>query len=154
MRHICISKLTIIGSDNGLSPGRCQVIIWTNAGILLIGTLETNFSEILIEIHTFSFRKMHLKMPSGNCQPFCLGLNMLIVCIPRFEKPMIWNMIKSQNKCELVCQSEWNIFAKFNKHGSIFGVRMPVWRQANTQTNAVLLWIRPKLCKPYSCVEI
>ena len=44
--HICISKLTIIGSDNGLSPGGCQAIIWTNAGLLLIAPLETNFSEI------------------------------------------------------------------------------------------------------------
>ena len=35
--HICVSKLTIIGSDNGLSPDRRQAIIWTNAGILLIG---------------------------------------------------------------------------------------------------------------------
>ena len=51
--HICVSKLTIIGSDNGLSPGRRQAIIWTNAGILLIGPLVTNFSEILIEIYTF-----------------------------------------------------------------------------------------------------
>ena len=48
--HICVNKLTIIGSDNGLSPGRRQAIIWTNAGILLIGPLGTNFSEILIEI--------------------------------------------------------------------------------------------------------
>ena len=48
--HICINKLTIIGSDNGLSPGRRQAIIWTNDGILLIGPLGTNFSEILIEI--------------------------------------------------------------------------------------------------------
>ena len=32
--------------------GRRQAIIWTNA-ILLIGPLETNFTEILIEIHTF-----------------------------------------------------------------------------------------------------
>ena len=46
--HIYVSKLTIIGSDNGLSPGRRQAIIWTNAGILLIRTLVTNFSEILI----------------------------------------------------------------------------------------------------------
>ena len=46
--HICISNLTIIGSDNGLSPGRCQAIIWTNAGILLIGPLGTHLSEILI----------------------------------------------------------------------------------------------------------
>ena len=31
---ICASKLTIIGSDNWLSPGPRQAIIWTNAGIL------------------------------------------------------------------------------------------------------------------------
>ena len=51
--HICITYLTIIASDNGLSPGRRQAIIWTNAGILLIGPLGTNFSEILIGIQTF-----------------------------------------------------------------------------------------------------
>ena len=76
--HICVSKLTILGSDNGLSPDRRQAIIWTNAGILLIGPLRTNFSEMLIEIHTFSFKKMHLKMSSGKWWPFCLGLNVLM----------------------------------------------------------------------------
>ena len=44
--HIYIGKLTIIGSDNGLSPGRRQAIIWPNSGILLIGTLETHFNGI------------------------------------------------------------------------------------------------------------
>ena len=39
----------IIGSDNGLPPVRRQAIIWTNAGIL-IGSLETHFGEIWIEI--------------------------------------------------------------------------------------------------------
>ena len=73
--YIYVSKLTIIGSNNGLSPGRHQAIIWTNAGILLIRISGTNFSEIFREIHTFSFRKMHLKMSSGKWQPFCLGLN-------------------------------------------------------------------------------
>ena len=76
--HICVVKQTIIGSDNGLSPGRRQAIIWTNAGILLIGPLGTNFSEILIGIQTFSFKKMHLKMSSAKWRPFCLGLNVLI----------------------------------------------------------------------------
>ena len=75
--HICVCNLTTIGSDNGLSPSRHQAIIWTNAGILSIGHLGTNFSEILIEIHTFSFKKMHLKRSSGKWQPFCLGLNVL-----------------------------------------------------------------------------
>ena len=79
--HICVSKLTIIGSDNGFSPGRRQAIIWANAGILLIGPLGTNFSEILIGIQTFSFKKMHLKMSSAKWRPFCLGLNVLTAAI-------------------------------------------------------------------------
>ena len=54
--HICVGNLTIICSYNGLSPGQRQAIIWTNAGILLIGPLGTNFSEILIEIHKFPFK--------------------------------------------------------------------------------------------------
>ena len=59
--HICVSELTIIGSDNGLSPERHQAIIWTNAGMLIIGPLRSNFSEISIVVRTFSFKKMHFK---------------------------------------------------------------------------------------------
>ena len=73
--YICVGNLTIIGSDNGLSPGRRQAIIWTNAGILLIRTLGTNFSEILGEIDSFSFSEMHLKMSSAKWRLFGLGLN-------------------------------------------------------------------------------
>ena len=76
--HICVSKLTIIGSDNGLSPGRCQAIIWTDAILLLIASFGTHFSEILNEILIFSFKKMRLKVPSAKWRPFCLGLNVLI----------------------------------------------------------------------------
>ena len=75
--HICVSELIILGSDNGLSPGWRQAIIWSNAGILSIGTLGTNFSEILIEILTFSFKNMRLKVSSGKWRPSCLGLNVL-----------------------------------------------------------------------------
>ena len=75
--HICVSDLTSFDSDNGLSPGRRQAIIWTNAGILLIGPLETNFSEILITIMIFSLKKMRSKVSSGKRQPSCLGLKLL-----------------------------------------------------------------------------
>ena len=51
--HICVGKLSIIGSDNGLSPGRHH-----NSGTLLIEPLETNFSEILIQIYISSFKKI------------------------------------------------------------------------------------------------
>ena len=77
MTHICVSDLTSIGSDNGLSPGRRQAIIRTNAGILLKGPLGTNFSEILIEILSLSFKKLRLKVSSAKRRPFCLGLNVL-----------------------------------------------------------------------------
>ena len=87
--HICVGNLTIIGSDDGLSPGRRQAITWTNVGILLIGPLGTNFSEMLIEIHTFSFKKIHLKMSIGKWRPFCLGLNVLIECI--IDCPSLYN---------------------------------------------------------------
>ena len=77
--HICVGNLTIFGPDNGLSPGRRQAIIWTNAEILLIGHWGINFSGILIGIHTFSFKKIHLKLSSAKWRPFCLGLNVLIL---------------------------------------------------------------------------
>ena len=68
----------IIDSDNGLSPGRRQAIIWTNTGLLSIAPFGTNFSDILIETHTFSIKKINFKMSSGKSQPFVLGRNVLI----------------------------------------------------------------------------
>ena len=91
--HICVVKLTIIGSDNDLSPGRRQTIIWTNARILLIGPLGTNFSEILIEIQTFSFKKMHLKMSSAKWRPFYLGLIVLMAWCWIGDKPLSEQMM-------------------------------------------------------------
>ena len=115
--HICFGKRNIIGSDNGLPlvrpAGRRQAIIWTNAGILLIEPFVTNFNEILIEIHTFSLTKFHLKMSSGKWRPFCLGLNVLMdgvtmtwPLLPLFQTPRshftkdLW-----AHKPNLVCYS-------------------------------------------------
>ena len=72
---MCVSKLTLIGSDNSLSPGWRQAIISINAGILLIWPLGTNFSENVIGIQIFALKKMHLKMSFTKWHPFCLGLN-------------------------------------------------------------------------------
>ena len=75
--HICVSKLTIIGSNDGLSPSLRKTIIWTSAGILLIWIAGTNLSEILIDIHISSFKIMRLKISSVIYRSFCLGLNVL-----------------------------------------------------------------------------
>ena len=84
-RVICVGKLTIIGSGDGLSPARHRAIIWTNAGILLIEPLGTKFSEISIEVHAFSFKKLQFKMLSGKWRPSCIGLKVLIFHQP-FDK--------------------------------------------------------------------
>ena len=84
--HICVSKLTIIGSDNA--------IIWTNAGILLIGPLGINFSDNLIAINTFSFEKMHVKMSSEKCRPSCLDLSVLMYQ---------YNISRELCTCALLC---------------------------------------------------
>ena len=60
--HICVSNLNIIGPDNGLSPSHYLNRCWNIAGIW---PLATNFSEILIEIHTSSVKKIHLKLSSA-----------------------------------------------------------------------------------------
>ena len=93
--HICVGNLTIIVANNGLSPGRRQAIIWTNAGILLIEPLGTSLSEILIEILPFSFKKMRLKVSSATWRPSCLDLNVMMchqwagtIPIPTW----LWNM--------------------------------------------------------------
>ena len=62
MTHICSSKLTIIGSDNGLSPVRRQPIIRTSDDSLLTRPWGIYFNEILFEIQRFSFKKIDMKM--------------------------------------------------------------------------------------------
>ena len=88
--HMCVSDLTIIDSDNGMSPSRRQAIIWTNTGILLIPPLGTNFSEIVIAIHIFSFKKMHLKMASAKWRPFCRGFNVLTHTVNQYVTSPDW----------------------------------------------------------------
>ena len=75
--HIYVSKISSIVSDNGLSPDRRQAIIWNNAEILLFRTPGINFSRILIQINTFSFKEMHLKM-STKWRLFRLGFDELM----------------------------------------------------------------------------
>ena len=74
-----------IGSGNGLSPVHRQAITWTNAGLFSVGLMGTNFSEIQIEIQSFSFRKIHLKLRLPKWQPFCPGE------MGQFQTGMVWN---------------------------------------------------------------
>ena len=100
-------KLSTIGSDNGLSPGRRQAIIWTTARIMLIEPLGTNFSEMLIEIPTFSFKKMRLKMSSGKWRPFCVKQKLFRSCQMQ-DLNQCWCIIKLTLRNELRIEIQYN----------------------------------------------
>ena len=73
--HICISKIISIGSDYGLSPGRCQAIIWTSVGILSIWPLGTNFNlnrSSYIFIQENAFENVVWKMVAMLSWPLCV----------------------------------------------------------------------------------
>ena len=106
--HICVSDLTIIGSDDGLSPAWRQANIRTNVGILLIRPLGTNFSEFFVEILIFSFKKMCLKVSSPKMRPFCLGLDELT------ELYSWWSAISTvQGDCERVYDLQSGLWEKW-----------------------------------------
>ena len=74
---MCVGNLTIIGSDDGLSPGRrapghCLTQCLDSAN----WTLGADFSETLIEL-TFSLKQRDLKVSSATQRPFCLSLGAL-----------------------------------------------------------------------------
>ena len=72
-----------------------QGITWPNAGLLSIGPLGTNFSEIQIEIQNFSLMKMHLKMSSAK----------LAAILSRGDELSIVNVWKYANRASLFQQS-------------------------------------------------
>ena len=117
--HICVNKLTNIGSDNGLAPGRRQAIIWANAGILLIGPFGTKFSENFIEIHAFSFNKTHLNRSSDEWRPFCLGLIVFKLFSSRLlPVPPITFMQSPYDHRHILfvsifCHTKWNIYLSY-----------------------------------------
>ena len=87
--HICVANTTIIGSDNGLSPGRRQAINWTNDGILSIGPLGTNFSDNLIEIHISSFKKNAFENVVWKMAAIFPGLNVL----SNYNQAYLWDVM-------------------------------------------------------------
>ena len=143
--HICVSKRTIIGSDNGLSPGCRKAIIWTNAGISLIGPLGTNFSKIPSAIRTFSFKKIQLKMASEKWRPFCIGLH-VSTHLPLDKMAAILQTIFSDafswiTSFEFIFKIHWSLFPRVQltttQHWST-GLA-PKRRQANIWTNADMI---------------
>ena len=92
---------------------------WTNAEILLTGSYGINVREILIEILTFSFKKMHLKVLSVKWRPF-LSQPQCVKTAPSNRK-----FIKFHNK-------SWPTTVEYAKNYVIIG-------------SGDWLWTKPKL---------
>ena len=59
-----------------------------------LGPLGTTVSEILIIKKKISFMKMHLKISSADCQPFCFSFNMLTSSLDQFPT---WQLIAGKH---------------------------------------------------------
>ena len=72
--YICVGNLTIIWPDNGLSLGRRQAIIWTNAGILFPEEQTSLNRYSCIFIQENSFENVVCEMASILSRPQCVNL--------------------------------------------------------------------------------
>ena len=115
----CASKLNIIGWDNGLAPSHYLNQCWKNVNF-------TTISEILIEIHKFAFKKMHLEIPSPKSRPFCLGRNVWTVHCAR----------KQNNSASLSYKSIYTVYLYISSiHGC--DTRLSLSPQTCHKTNNV-----------------
>ena len=128
----------IIGSSNGLSPDRRQAITWTNADLLIIGPLGTNFSEIGIKIQKFSLMKMHLNVSIMKWWPFCPGANELREDFWfRSSRWRSWRGVKLWVCCRssvtiwttwMTCWPSWlSQVGSWGLHGTHLGSTAPRW---------------------------
>ena len=91
---MCVYERVIIGSSNGSSPVRCQVITWTNASISYIGSLKTNFSGLGIKIPNFRTRKSIensiFKMSAISSWPQCIKNVYITLYLLTTFPPLMW----------------------------------------------------------------
>ena len=84
--HICISKLSIIGSDNVLPPGRRQAIIWKKQCCNFVNTLRPiqNGRHFADDIFKYTFLNQNARISLK------ISLKVRINNIPALVQTMAW----------------------------------------------------------------
>ena len=134
--HICVSKLIIIGSDNGLSPDRRQAIVWTNAGILLKhwgrdemdAISQTTFSNAFSWMKIFEHRlEFHMKFVPKDPINNILALVQIMAWGRPGDKPLSESMMVSLPTHICVTRPQWvnwilgnKLQWNFNRNSNIF----------------------------------
>ena len=89
-----VIRIFAVGQRVSLWITDLQFLVWTSAGISFKGPFVTNFNEVRIKIHWFSFNKLHLKMPAKEF--FCLNsLNVLRPLFILWWKPLLLTSSRS-----------------------------------------------------------
>ena len=112
--HICVGKLTIIGSDNGLSPGWRLAIICTKycniVNLTLRNKLQWNFNRNWnIFIQENVFENIVCEMASIMCRPQCV--NILTPSLQESDLPkVVWHLLSSPSPLAPICQT-WSVWS-------------------------------------------
>ena len=119
---------------------------------LLIGPLVTNFNEILIKIHAFSFIKIHFKM-SGKWWRFCQCVKHIYNCQEQVTlafsaKSMFFAcfwfcFFKSLYFCD--CCTQLYVHASALVYNTVDSRFAPSQWETSLQSNAVSHWLGPNL---------
>ena len=111
--HICVSKLTVIGSDNGLSPDRRQAIIWTNGELLLIAPLGKKLRwnlNLNLNSHIFiqenSFECVVYETTAILSPPQCVKRQTYASLVTKRNKNTVTGA-KYVTLCKYVCVLQW-----------------------------------------------
>ena len=115
----------------------------------IVGLLGTNLSEIFIEVHIFSFKKMHLKMSSGKCRPFCLDLNMLITHYNRVISQ--WILYKIYTQYTFYCSSLLDVWCLISVWFSRCHLNSNVLQSSLPNAAYMRQWIGSALGQKMAC---
>ena len=145
LTHISISKLSNIGSNNGLAPGRHQAIIWTNDAILLIGPSGTNFSEIhrnsniFIQENAFEIVVCHLVSLKTKAWFLCFTMSGLGFFSAAYSVFVFRSVFMS------CCNRRWHTFLTFSHQKCWWhkGLWKWHWRLSGNKllSNATMAWL-------------
>ena len=147
--HICVSKLTGIGSDNGLLPGRCQAAVWTYVGILLIGPLGTNHNPYIF-IKENAFENVVAAILS---QPQCVKI--WTIYVPKIDL----HRHLGHHFISVICNRTWNPFHLLGKQVCVMSANMEYIYVRDTEVllnvyNNVLVWLVAHIFRANNYIEM
>ena len=121
LTHICVSKLTLIGSDKAWHLVGTKPLSELMLGYCWLDPQEQNSAKFNQNSYII-IKKIHLKMSSWYWWPFCLGLNVIFVFMTSLmvyvirspNRPKIWTAIIPRSNTQDVRNGHGYLAGIFN----------------------------------------